>query len=445
MTARRRKSRGFSLVEVLVGVMILGLVVSPLLHTMVTAMNTAAKGRRAQNLNMIAQNLVETVDANTIAALTGTSTDGTAPFLSIGDASIYQKSSETGSYSVAEVVPSSSPYYIGVTGINYPGSSVAYDAMIELDATPHDQNAEKVSIYTSMDSVFTQPAAQSDNPDTVAAAYFAEQADAAYMEFTKLHQNWTVASPPSSRDFFFGNNGTTMNRTVTIAQTDRSKAEDGTTNAEPELASINGKVTYAYTASFQLSYTDENEADGLQTISLGRTESAALDFTVGEQQSPTAPKAFYFFFYPNFGGSDTLAIRRGDLYPLRVFLVRQDPPLYFGTDPAAQQAWNSAVSTAQNKYFPDVQLWESYHPSLTGPVAQVYLNFQTGSPLIKYGFKYVTSYNGINQYEYKPAVDSLVVQDVRERIYTVTVKLYPEGTHFAENTRLTTLTATTVK
>ena len=74
MTARRRKSRGFSLVEVLVGVMILGLVVSPLLHTMVTAMNTAAKGRRAQNLNMIAQNLVETVDANTIAALTGTST-----------------------------------------------------------------------------------------------------------------------------------------------------------------------------------------------------------------------------------------------------------------------------------------------------------------------------------------------------------------------------------
>jgi len=415
MTARRRKSRGFSLVEVLVGVMILGLVVSPLLHTMVTAMNTAAKGRRAQNLNMIAQNLVETVDANTIAALTGVIPADAITLFDSNDAQYYAPDGD--SYKSLDN-PDASHFYLGLTKVTYPGSSVAYDAMIELDATPHDQNKEEVSVYTAMDSLFTQPSGEGMDPDLTAAALFA-QTVLDKVNNGDYKDKGVIDSTPGTQNFYLGTGNASMSRTMTIQQTARA-GED---------AAFTGTVTFSYTAGCTLKTTDGQSV----TVSMS-SSSDPMPVTVADVQSQGAPKALYFFFYPNSSGSDTINIRRTDSNALRIFLVQQTPPGHF----------ESSISVS-----PRVNLFEP----VTNPIkphTELYLNFSTldsnGSDEPQVRFLTTSNYLPIPLYRNNFAAHKgLVVQSVQHRIYTVAVTLYSAGAGFASDARLATLTATTIK
>ena len=55
---------GFSLVELLVAVIILGIIVSPLLHTFVTGAVTASKSRKMGDATLAAQNISEAIEAS---------------------------------------------------------------------------------------------------------------------------------------------------------------------------------------------------------------------------------------------------------------------------------------------------------------------------------------------------------------------------------------------
>lgn len=62
----KSNNKGFSLVELILAVVILGVVISPLLHSFVTATNIFAKSRNISQLTATGQNILETIDARPI-------------------------------------------------------------------------------------------------------------------------------------------------------------------------------------------------------------------------------------------------------------------------------------------------------------------------------------------------------------------------------------------
>ena len=59
-------NKGFSLVELLIATIILGIVVAPLLHTFVTAANTTARSRQIGDATLAGENIAEKVEAGSI-------------------------------------------------------------------------------------------------------------------------------------------------------------------------------------------------------------------------------------------------------------------------------------------------------------------------------------------------------------------------------------------
>lgn len=64
-----RKNGGFTLVEVLIAIMILGIICVPFMHSFVTASRTNSKARQLQNATAVATGLMEEVKANSIEDL----------------------------------------------------------------------------------------------------------------------------------------------------------------------------------------------------------------------------------------------------------------------------------------------------------------------------------------------------------------------------------------
>lgn len=82
---RNRKDGGFTLVEILVAITVLGIIIVPFMHSFVTASHTNTKAKRLQNATSLASNLMEEVKANSIEELafqfnypTKNNEDGTA-------------------------------------------------------------------------------------------------------------------------------------------------------------------------------------------------------------------------------------------------------------------------------------------------------------------------------------------------------------------------------
>lgn len=65
----RKQNKGFTLVEVLIAITILGIIVTPLLHAFVTSANTNAKARRIMDATTLAQNIMEDLKAGSLEDL----------------------------------------------------------------------------------------------------------------------------------------------------------------------------------------------------------------------------------------------------------------------------------------------------------------------------------------------------------------------------------------
>ena len=415
------------------GVLILGLVVAPLLHTMVTAMRTAAMGRTAHDLNLAAQSILETVAAEDMDELLE---DHAGVLEDLASYTAFYERTESGGFAETET-PKSDDCWLGLTDLLAAGSGQGYHALVHLDAESHaaagHANDEAVSVYTVMDSIFTQPDGAGDNPDVQAASYFADLLFDATLD--EGYAGGDFPDVPDAADFFFGS-GVTMDRTVTIQLDER----------EDELDNINGDILYTYSASCDLVFTGE-EGSSTEHFDLGSySYYEPLDISIGDEQSNEAPKAFYFFFCPNYGGSDLLDIVRGDAMPLRMFLVRQSSQIYFGmTTPA----WDQALGAVSARYLPTVRLREPFdlHTALK-PAAEIYLDFDTAdNNASTRRFRFATIHDGISMYRgVFDAQPGLVVQEKQDRLYNVTVTLYEAGTPlFSERDRVFSTETTVVK
>lgn len=64
-----RKNGGFTLVEILIAITILGIIIVPFMHSFVTASRTNAKAKKLQNATALGTNLMEEIKANSIEEL----------------------------------------------------------------------------------------------------------------------------------------------------------------------------------------------------------------------------------------------------------------------------------------------------------------------------------------------------------------------------------------
>ena len=64
-----RNDRGFSLVELLIAITMLGIIAAPLLHAFVTSAMTARKSYDMGELTLAAQTAAETVEADSMKAI----------------------------------------------------------------------------------------------------------------------------------------------------------------------------------------------------------------------------------------------------------------------------------------------------------------------------------------------------------------------------------------
>lgn len=384
---------GFSLVELLIALAILGIIVVPLLHAFTTSAATAAKSRRVGNATLAARNAAEAVEATDLSAYS----DSNGPALlgslfGAQSAAFYQKSG--GGYAPLSGLPSGTKEYcVGLRGLTAGGDT--FDAMLTLDADPYSvTNATMVTQYTPMDAVFSQPDGSAD-PDAIAAADFANQAT------TLTGADYSAASFEDA-----------MDRQIDVA----AKEND----AKTELT-----VTADFTYSYTLNYTaDETAVDGTVTPvakSALLTKDLSYEFYRGACDAGVPGiHSIYVFFYPTYasgtGYDDVITIDNPDDLALSFFLIKQK---------------TAGCESREPGYSAMVKLRES--AASVGANASVYSNIgrnvATGGSLV--GPFYYRIYHGEVWYKKGALTGDLVAVSQTDRMYGVNVLVYSPGADFS--------------
>ena len=387
----RLNHRGFSLVELLVAVVILGIVVAPLLHTFVTSANTAARARKLGDATLAAQNLAERVEAADLSALVANPRSA----LSVVSAQFYRL--EGGCY-----VPSASPgyragqYHIGVTGAASGASG--FNAMITLTADASaPANSALITRYSAMDAVFSQAyPGETDDPDTMAKSEFSAVAAA-------NSGSYVTSSPTRS---------ITMDLTASPPQTVGGKT----------VQDLTCKLTYRYIFpySYQQPVTDPFTGVVTGSVTVNEIFTKIIEYDLlpsGFQMVDGEAPSIYLLYNPWYETTgDTIIINNLNDIPFPFFLVKQ--ATLADTELTAKEA----------HYRAEIRLMQSSacRPTagaVTHSNAKRYLSGQAGNiPSVSYRV-----YRGPYVYQsgiFFPNDGALVARDAENRLYQVTVALY---------------------
>lgn len=371
---KKLNNRGFSLLELLIAVLILSIITIPLLHTYVTSSRTAARSRQAGDATTAAQNIVETIQANSVSSVL--SSDSTAV------AGLFGANS-------AGVAPASSGDMVSLTGIQS-GSSL-FDAKVTLDPGPYGGsggiNTKEITQYTSMDSTYVQETGNLD-PDKIALDDFA----------SKSHYQLPDAEQ----------------RTAELTIHSFTPGESGMTGVS---------VTLQFHYTFL--YTEIITVDGVST-----PESRTMDidsasyslFPAGYTVQTDTPFSVYLLFSPYYDGSmgayqDEITISNTDNLPCNVFLVKQKTA--------------STTEAAENTYRAQVLLRENHLSDSTNFYASVFSNIGqnliSGSAIPSLQISYRKFYSSVYYVTGNFGNGQLVDRKQEDRLYEITVLLYPHG------------------
>lgn|GEM_PF-1450544 len=383
---------GFSLVELLVAVVILGLIVAPLLHTFVTASDTAARSRKMGDATLASQNIAETIEANDLTDFTaaGNMLFGTA-------ATVDASQAATGTYTIT------------LPGVQAGKST--FKAQVELNAAAAAFtaiNTQTIADYSNMDAVFAQSQDAAGDPDQSAIAYFVS-ASSTYTTRT--------TTPVISRFI-----------KLTVTETDEK---------------IKAELTYNYICTFD--YTEVNTSGGTNTKTAKLAYSVPTysllpqGFDISKGQVPN----IYFMYNPWYAGAytdsatgfqyeksilsgstgdtdivasnknDTIHVMNLDDVAFNLFLVKQ------------KTADVNKTGFSDYSYLADIVLHQSSQASTA-----VYSNAKesfttlTGNTTLS-GINFKIMYN---TWSYQPLTGNvsgkLVSESRKYRIYQVTIKIY---------------------
>ncbi len=429
---RRNANAGFTLVELLVGVMILAIVVAPLLHAIVTSANVAKKSREAQNATLASKNVIETLNAMEISQILSQVRSGAGPDGIAADAGFYLYSADDGYTEVADpntVQTGQNIYYIGLKNITSANST--FDAMVKLDASGFAQNAEEVSIHTPMNAVFSQPDSPVQNPDALAAADMATEA--------------TLLAAASGVTYNADDFRHSMVRKINIT-------------VDVSGSNVTAEATYSYKAPLRyISTPEEKDADGnvitpevWSTVKLPLSKEAYTYDFVFYTGNISDFNTIHFFYYPNynttfydagmvdlykvlFAGDTDYASKK---YHDNITLVNNTPDLplpftFFLIKQYTPGISDGYLNTYENQYKSVLALMETRASQSDPPVATLYTNMTvklgTGNDLF-FNDALMLYYNG-RFFDYGSSSGKLVASDDLKRLFQVTVSLYPTGTY----------------
>lgn len=441
MGRKRMNNKGFSLVELIVGVLILGLIVGPLLHSMVTSANTANKSRSYRSATLTAQNLAEQVKADGISGLLYTTKTNS-------DYTLYRKS-DSGDYERLErnaagdycytdalrnevtITNQEDSYYVEVRGIE--DGRRTYDGLLTLTAGA-PTNKEEIALYTAMDAVFVQPPSREENPDFEAARAMAAEAQLLTMALDETG----VGKEVKVTDFV-----RSMERKITIDVED-IPGEDG------HGGYVTASVTLEYTGTYGGTDDELRAMLGDWPFRFPANEKPVKSEFFKKYYGTDSWEAFrslYFFYYPSYAG-DTIILNNNipdksqpdsrKSIPFTLFLIKQNVIKQIDGHAVDDYGYGNNVQAEDALYTRDMefQVWENYDIMNMEPLVQVLtnipVNIVSGEPTPLNTLTYKV-FKGL-WYSTKSSAGSLVRTEDENRLYSVNVQLFKEGTPLADMT-----------
>ena len=439
-----KKNGGFTLVEILIAITILGIIVVPFMHSFVTASRTNAKSKKLQNATALASNLMEEIKANSIEDLAfqfnypvrgdGTTrfdiidadafmTDGVARaeevLLKNGayespvkynasldpknvTASVLYEAYQTGDSEEYEYLgQASGKYYFMMKGVT--SGTGTYDALVTMDATAYKTNSLVESLKGHNDKV--SPVI--DSLDVRKDAFYVPDEDELIEGAAVKIAEGTGVDSTTLHD---GNltNGE-LKRTITIT-------------IEKE-----GSVT---TVTRRLQWVVKNGSLA------GKTYDESLTFYSNAESPGYDLRSIYVFYTPNYASSaygssvaDEFIINNPDNVDTELYIVKQKYSSFNTSEyKAKESAYYCKVFVNENvgSYTPSTH--KAHIALRTNLVENIY------DENVALYYKYDLTYNNMEGSQPNPTSSrvmldekSLDAERVRDRIYEVTVAVYEEG------------------
>ena len=297
----RSDNRGLTLLELLIGVVILAIIVVPLLHTFVIGASTEYKTRKLAEDTDAAQNLCEQIqaqDADLILSNSAAVSASAQYYTKNGDGTFSRFATTSGSgtfYTKAPIYSDvSKTYYIGIPGYTYGNSQ--YDALITLDVPADSANTQEVIVGNQMDALLNM----SDADKTALDQLIAECGD--------LVSNISELNPED------------LTRTISL---NISKSADP-----------NELNTYIVTAYFQyaadITYLDAKKNSLIKHFAYVEQSSATVRSVTEKADGSPAFSIFMFYdaYYKNAAISDSIIINKTDGPDANVFIVNTDKSVF---------------------------------------------------------------------------------------------------------------------
>ncbi|MFB0920157.1 MAG: type II secretion system protein, partial [Oscillospiraceae bacterium] len=275
----------FTLIELLIGVVILGIITVPLLHTFVTGANTERRSREYGEVTEAAQNLSEQIQG-TDADLILSNASAVAP-----GANFYTLSGTTYT-SVGSVAPAVSglpkTYYVGIP--NYTYGNRSFDALITL-TVPDDSAASE--------------------PANSKAVVVGNQMDA-ILDMTKADENAVNALLAECGDLVSDVSTLNVNKLTRAVNFTVTKTIDSTTDTYKVLVSFDYSASIPYTFNsksytYYFAYSEQSSASVASVV-----DSAGPVFSVF---------LFYDAYYKSNVLSETLVINNSTGSDVNFFIV----------------------------------------------------------------------------------------------------------------------------
>ncbi len=296
---KHQDNRGFTLIEILISIVILGLITAPLLSMFVSSAQISTRSIDMGEANMLAETIIESYEA---ADFTFTdSNEIKLPQTALEGGRFMVKADGEAAYETytTDMGALTAPYYIGYDNLKAGDSD--YQAIVKLDYLGEDNQYQAIndiliSQFTPMDFVFAQ--SRSKNEDMDADAFSSFQDDCA---------DQILVYPGSLSDSNLDQTQRLIDFTVSA-----------TTAGSPLV-----EISYTYNFSYFYPGTEEEEP---RYIDEQYTYEYSFD-DFGDQ----VPRAYYLLFYPwyiedNRNYNDTISIKIADqeLLPTNIILVRQN-------------------------------------------------------------------------------------------------------------------------
>ncbi len=296
VTAKHQNNRGFTLIEILISIVILGLITAPLLSMFVSSAQISTRSIDMGEANLLAETIIESYEAASFSF--DDDAELKLPQTTLEGGRFMIKTDEGYQTYTTDMGALTAPYYISYDNLSAGNSS--YQAIVKLDYFGEDNHYQAIndiliSQFTPMDFVFAQ--SRSRNEDMDADAFSSFQNDCA---------DQILVYPRSLSD-------------ANLEQ--KQRLIDFTISAKSDGSPM-VKISYTYNFSYFYPGTEEEEPRYID-------EQYNYDYTV-EDFGEQIPRAYYLLIYPwymedNRNFNDTVSIKISDqeLLPTNIVLVRQ--------------------------------------------------------------------------------------------------------------------------